>query len=276
MVRRIVAALSALVLAAVAIVLVVAYTSAADERALQGQETEDILVAISAIPEGTSGDALAELVQPQPVPRNYLVEGGVADLADLQGRISTTRIAPGEQIVSSRFATPEELRARAEFELPEEAADLHQLTIPLPQPQALGGNIAPGDRVGVFVAMEPELPDDETESGSEESDQEDSEPDTFSMAHVVLHKVLVIRVEGGYVEPPPTIDEEGEVQEEEPQQAEDTILVTLAMPAPDVEKVVFAMEFGQVYLTYEPEDADENGTEPVVVTIPEDVRDLFE
>ncbi|WP_153392497.1 Flp pilus assembly protein CpaB [Ornithinicoccus halotolerans] len=274
MVRRIVAALAALILAAVAIVLVVAYTSSADERALAGQETESVLVATAAIPEGTSGDALTELVENQPVPRNYLVDGVVSDLADLQGRISTTRITPGEQIVASRFATPEELRARDEFTLPEEAADLHQLTIPLTKPQALGGNIAPGDRVGVFVAMEPEYP--EEESAGEESDGEDSEPETFSMAHVVLHKVLVVRVEGGYVEPPPTLDEEVEAQEAEPQQAEDTILVTLAMPAPDVEKMVFAKEFGQVHLTYEPEGADENGTEPVVVTFPENVRDLFE
>lgn len=267
MARRVIAAVAALILAGVGIVLVLAYASNADERAMADMETVDVLVATGPIAEGTRADQLTGLVEVRAVPRNFLTSGTVDELEDLEGRLLTTPLAAGEQLQAARFSTPEELRAQNEFELPEEAEDLHQVTVPLANPRALGGNIAPGDTVGVFVSIEPKG------------------EDAPSMTHLTLHKVLVVRVEGGYVEAPPVAspdDEDAEPGEgatggpEEEQAAADTVLVTLALEAPDAERLVFGMEWGQVWLSYEPEDADENGTQVVVVTIPDDARDVYE
>lgn len=52
--------------------------------------------------------------------------------------------------------------------------------------------------------------------------------------------------------------------------------MTLALSAPDAEKLVFGMEWGTVWLSYEPEDANEDGTDIVVLTPQTDVRDVFE
>src|SRR5690606_9085940 len=111
----------------------------------------------------------------------------------------------------------------------------------------LGGNITLGDTVGGFMSFEVEgageyalQPDgsvtpvfDESEDGDDGGGGNSS----ISMTHLSLHKVPVVRVEGGAVAPPP------DSEEEQGQAAQDTINVTLAVPAPDAEKLVFAMEF---------------------------------
>ena len=43
------------------------------------------------------------------------------------------------------------------------------------------------------------------------------------------------------------------------------LLVTLALSSPEVEQVVFAAEFGHIWLTAENADADENGTRIVTL-----------
>jgi pilus assembly protein CpaB len=70
----------------------------------------------------------------------------------------------------------------------------------------------------------------------------------------------------------PGEDEDGQAE------PEDNILVTLALEAPDAEELVFAMEFGTVWLSYEPEDASEDGTGTVVLILPQpsDVRDVLQ
>lgn len=253
MIRRIIAAVAALLLATLGGFLVISYANAADRRALADLETVDVLVASEALVRGTTIADASQHVRVEQVPAKFVVEGAVSRLSDLEGRVLSADVAAGEQLVLTRWATPEELRSRQEFSLPDEAASLHQVTINLSRTRALGGNIAPGDTVGVFVSLEPEG------------------EDAPSMTHLTLHKVLVVRVEGGAVEPP--LGQEGAAKDEG---AGDGVQVTLALAAKDAETLVFAMEWGSVWLSYEPEDADERGTDVVVATIPDDVRDVFE
>src|SRR5690606_22591109 len=139
---------------------------------MEDLETVDVLVATQAIPEGTRADQLGERVEVQPVPAKFVVDGTVDDVEDLDDKLLTTALVAGEQLTASRFATAEEIRARADFELPEEAQDMHQVTIPLETPRALGGNIAPGDTVGVFISVEPK---DDPSGDEEQQDQEPSD-----------------------------------------------------------------------------------------------------
>ena len=67
--RRIVAALAALLLLVVGTVVLLAYVNGADARALAGVRTVDVLVAAQAIPEGTAGDQLDGLVRTEAVHR---------------------------------------------------------------------------------------------------------------------------------------------------------------------------------------------------------------
>nr|WP_269813612.1 Flp pilus assembly protein CpaB [Ornithinimicrobium sediminis] len=258
--KRVIAAAAAIILAAVGVILVLAYANRADERALEGLDTVPVLVATAPIAQGTSGDALDELVEVQQVPQDYVVEGAFEELEDIEGLVVADALTEGEQLREGRLLSEAELRARDDFDLPEEAEDLHQVTIPLDRARALGGNIAAGDTVGVFMSFEPE-------------DQE--EQDAFDLTTLELNKALVIRVAGGYVAPPVQGPGEDDGEQAEP---EDNILVTLALDAPDAEELVFAMEFGTVWLSYEPEEASEDGTGTVVLILPlpDEVRDVLQ
>ncbi|WP_256837559.1 Flp pilus assembly protein CpaB [Ornithinimicrobium faecis] len=283
MIKRVTAAFVALVLAGVAAVLVIQYANRADARALGDLETVPVIVVTAPISEGASASELEESTQIEQVPQAYLVDGAVDDLADIEGLVATSSLNVGEQISVARFATPGEVRAASAVALPEEAQDLHQVTVPLDKARALGGDIAVGDTVGVFMSYDvsatPEgysiSPDGTIQRAPKTADEGDSGgaggDATFQTTTLTLHKVLVLRVEGGYVAPPSEV-EEGEAAA----QAQDTILVTLALEAPDAERMVFAMEWGSVWLSLEPEGADESDTGTVVVTIPNEARSVLQ
>lgn len=279
MLRRVVAAVAAVGLAIVGIVAVISYANRADQRALESLDTVDVLVVQEPIREGAVANDLGDLVESEPVPLAYVVDGAVDDLTEIEGQILTADLQRGEQLQRGRFASKQELRPRGGTPLPEEAADLHQVTIPLNNPRALGGNISPGDRVGVFMSF-----DIEGDSGyvmsldgavermlAEEEEGEAAGSGSISTTHLTLHKVLVARVEGGLVAPPPGGEEEDEAEE-----AQDTINVTLALDAPDAERLVFAAEFGLVWLSLEPEDATEDSTGVVTVAVPNEGRNVYQ
>ncbi|AXH95651.1 hypothetical protein DV701_05520 [Ornithinimicrobium avium] len=283
-----IAALVAVILAGVGVVLVLNYANRADERALEGMKTDNVYVATQAIPMGTSGEDLADRVETKAVPRQFQVEGAVDDLEDLEGRVSLTDVSAGEQLQRSRFATPEELRARGEFALPEEAEDLHQLTIPLDTARALGGDVTAGDTVGVLMSFEATfqpglyVDSDGTVRWSPEVAQgqegQSGTPEeiTIDFTKLTLEKVLVTRVQGGYVPAPAAVTSQTEGSTDDEEGPADQILVTLALDGSQAEQLVYAMEFGTVWLTYEPETAEEDADDIKMIRLPERAGDVLE
>ena len=293
--RRVIAAVLAIVLAALGIVLVLRYAQNADQRALDGMETRRVFVATEPIPEGTPASELAALTEARQVPEAYLIGGVITDLDDLEGEVALADVPAGEQLSTARFATPDEIRGRDDFELPEEAQDLHQITVPLGTARSLGGDIAAGDTVGVFMSFDAEFQQGlyvdadgevrwlEDLPGDTQSDTaEDGSTENLSIAltQLALEKVLVTRVQGGYVPAPAPAstdaDEEDEAAAEEDAGPEDEILVTLALSGGDAERLVYAMEFGTVWLSYEPETAEEDDTDVKVVQLPERAGDVLQ
>lgn len=288
MIKRVIAAVAALVLAAVGIMLVVNYANRADARALAGQETVDVLVAADQIVQGTPATEASAAVEVRQVPRAYVMQGAVDSVDDLDDRVAGLQILPDQQITSAMFVSPDELRRQGAFVLPEEAEDLHQLTINIANPRALGGSIAAGDLVGIFGTFEADPPgawtidsdgglayddnqarnnagDSEEEGEAEGADQ--SSGDSITFTDLLLDKVLVVRVEGGYV------PAAGEGQDGA---AADTVHVTLALDPQDAAKVIFSMETGSLWLTLAPEDADDAEVRAVVPALPSRVEGLLE
>ena len=224
--RRVVAALAAVVLAALGSILLARYVAVADERAMAGLEPVTVLVATEPIAEGTPAGELAGLVSTRAIPAAAVSPGAVTALEDLQGRVAATDLVAGEQLLAHRFTEPEELTAPAAGQVP---PGMHQVTIPLDAARSVGGHLSTGDTVGVLL--------------SHESPQE---------THLQLHKVLVTRVQGGIPAPSaqPAPEEAGAPVPDEPVPA-DAVLVTLALDAAGAQKVAFAAEFGQVWLSLE-------------------------
>src|SRR5690625_3234608 len=175
--RRLIAAAAAVLLAGLAGVLVLTYVSGADARAMEGMAPTTVYTVTEPVPEGTAAEALAEYVAREDLPANAVVPGGVSDLDALTGQVTNAALVPGEQLLAARFSPPEE--DEHSWEIPE---GYHQVSVQLPANRVIGGHLQAGDTVGLFVSDDGET-------------------------HLRLHKVLVVRVQGGAV---PVQAEEGE------------------------------------------------------------------
>jgi pilus assembly protein CpaB len=237
--RRLLAATVALLLAATGTVVLLAYVRGADARAFAGTRTVDVLVVDQAIPEGTPGEEVADLVRTEQLPAKAALEGGITDLAQLAGQVATTDLQPGEQLLGARFAAPEDLAVPGTVPAPPGTSEVSILLEPQ---RAVGGRLAAGDEIGVYVSLTLE-----NEAGK-----------TVGTTHATLHGALVTQVQGA----PTPASEDGTTETASSGQAAPTgsVQVTVALPARDVELVVFGMEHGTVWLALEPEGADLSDT----------------
>src|SRR3954453_11373622 len=231
--RRLLAALAALVLALVGAVVLVAYVRGADARALAGVQTVEVLVVDQPVPAGTPGDQLADLVSADLVPAKSAVPGRVTSLVELAGKVAAVDLEPGEQLLASRFTDPGSLRAAGVVEVPPGDQEISVLLEPQ---RAVGGRLSAGNTVGVYVSLEGQ------DGGS---------------THAVLHDVLVTQVQGAPAAPTPNASDDGSAPSAAPAAS---LMVTLAVTAQQAEPIVFGMEHGTVWLSLEPEGADNGGT----------------
>lgn len=170
MTRRLLAAAAALVLLVLGAGVLLAYVHGADRRALAGVRTVPVLVVDQPVPAGTAAGDLGPLVRTDQLPARAAVEGRVTDLAALAGQVATVDLQPGEQLLAGRFARPDSLTPPGTVAAPE---GTEQVSVLLDPQRAVGGRLAAGDTVGVFVSQQ--------------------EPPT---THAVLHRVLVTQVQG--------------------------------------------------------------------------------
>ncbi len=229
--RRLIAALAALVLAATGAVVLLAYVRGADARALAGTQTVDVLVVDQPVAAGTPGEALADLVRTERLPAKAAVPGGVADLDALTGQVATVDLQPGEQLLATRFAAPEDLTVPGTVAAP---TGTSEVSILLEPQRAVGGRLAAGDTVGVHVSLE-------------------------DSTRVVLNRVLVTQVQGA---PAPAPDgQTTDTAATGGAAPSASLMITLGLRPEQAEAVVFGMEHGTVWLSLEPEGADLDGTE---------------
>src|SRR4051812_46336875 len=101
--RRIIAALAAVALAVVGAVGLSAYVHGADQRAMAGQETVQVLVVTQAVPKGATPDAMTKSVASKLMPRMAVAPGAVDSLDKIgEGLVATADLQPGEQVLGSR------------------------------------------------------------------------------------------------------------------------------------------------------------------------------
>ncbi|MDP5185440.1 RcpC/CpaB family pilus assembly protein [Blastococcus sp. BMG 814] len=233
--RRFLAAVAALVLIAVGTVVLVGYVRGAEQRAFAGVQAVEVLVAEVAIPAGTPGSALAELVGVELLPAKAAMPGRVTDLATLADRVATIDLEPGEQLLGSRFARPDQRQAPGTVPVPE---GMQEVSIVLEPQRAVGGRLSAGDTVGVFVSM-----------GG----------DAGGTTHSVLHEVLVSQVQGAPAPPAPPAD--GTASPAAAPAPSGSLMITFAVTAPQAEAIVFAAEHASIWLSLEPADPDVSRTQ---------------
>ena len=228
--RRLLAAAAALVLFVVGTLVLLAYVRGADARAFAGAKPVQVLVVGQHIAAGTPGSDLAQFVRAETVPAKAAVQGRVTDLADLTGLVAAADLEPGEQLLASRFQSPDQVEVPGTVAVP---AGLQEVSVLLEPQRAVGGRLAAGDTVGVDLSLQGTPP----------------------QTHAVLHRVLVTQIQGA-----PAAPAEAPADPASSTAPASSLMVTLALSAKDAETVVFGAEHGSLWLSSEPAGAQTGGT----------------
>lgn len=253
--RKIIGIIAAVLLATVGTFALVSYVQSAKDDAVAGEQQVEAYVVRDAVGRGATLDQVRDAVERTEVPAKVRPDDAVTDLDDLDDElVAAVDLAPGELLLSSRLIRQEDL-TRAQ--VPE---GLQELTVALEPQRAVGGSIRPGDTVGIVMSFEPfDLPNDG--QGGDQAEQ------TPNMTHLTFHKILVTSVQfdqNEADEPAGGEDDEGD-DETVDRAPSNQLLVTVALSSPQVEQVVFAAEFGHIWLTAENAQATEDGTRIVTL-----------
>jgi pilus assembly protein CpaB len=238
--RRVIGIVAAIALAAVGTIVLVSYVQSARTEAVASGRMVHVWVVKKAIAKGTPSTDIKGSLGRTKMPNNLLANGAVTDLKRLKRIVTNTALVPGEQVLASRFDTPTVAR---QGDVPK---GLLQVTVKLDPERALGARVRVGDNVGVLLSFPSDKP-------------------APAATHLQLHKVLVtsVQISGDASTVPDatgTDPKDTKKKKEVASAPTDKLLVTLALDAPSVEKVVYAAEFGTVWLSNEPANAPEGGT----------------
>lgn len=162
----------ALALALIAALMVTFYVSNYKQNVQQDVESVKVWVASQNIPEGTTGEQVAEggMLESQEVARQSVAPGAVSDPSQLEGTVATQPVYAGEQVSTLRFRPAEQRGLRSQISATERAVQ-----VPGDENQLLAGVVKEGDHVDVVGSWK--FP----ESGQEH------------FSRVILRDILVLR-----------------------------------------------------------------------------------
>jgi Flp pilus assembly protein CpaB len=132
----------AAIIAAIALIVYLEhYKNSVSQPAVQ------VLYATKAIPQGMSGDVLAQstgFYKVEKIPHNSVQSGAITDASTLSGKYALTQINPNSQLTESQFGAASGVQYQLK---PLERA----VVVDLGSPQAVGGQIGPGSHVDFWV-----------------------------------------------------------------------------------------------------------------------------
>ena len=241
--KKMVGVIAAVVMAIVGTGVLVLFVQGAEDRALEGEELVTVLTADATIPAGTPAEQLDGLVTEERIPTKIAPEGVVSDLVSLAGLVTSVDLVPGETLLANRFVDPQNFTARrgGNVDVPE---GLLEVTIAMSQEQFIGGIPVPGATVALVAlgdrsdfinpTADPlaQLPEDPAQQQTTETE--------LKVAKIIIQQALVTNVQGN----PLPVQAAGATAD--PTQrvapAEGSLLVTLAMEGPDVERLIYVRD----------------------------------
>jgi len=139
--------IGAAVLAAIALLV---YLNNYRSSVNSGVQPISVLVAKSLIQKGTPGDVVGstKLFQVTSIPRDQVKDGAYVDPKTLTGHVAAVDIYPGQQLTAADFAI-----ANVNALTQRLARDQRAVVVPLDSPAEVGGQIASGDHVDVWVVL---------------------------------------------------------------------------------------------------------------------------
>lgn len=248
---RLLGGLTALLLAIVGSVLMFNYAQAADNRAQQGLEPVEVLVVEKAVTAGTPVAQLSESLKLTTLPRKAVPAEAIGSLSDFSGKVTSVDLQPGEQLLKARLVDPNALATPGTVPVP---AGMEEISLLLEPQRVIGGRLAAGDTVGVFISYK--LDEKVSVDAPVNSDLKGFKEYT----QMAFHKVLVTSVQ----QAPPESSKDS-ASANGPALPSGSVYVTLARNDADASKIVFGAEFGKIWLSKE--TADSKDSKPGLVTL---------
>ncbi len=236
----------AVIVAALGAGLVFIYAQDAEDRAAEKLETQNVLVATQLISPGESASdaANAGKLLSKAVPRDELIVGSTNEGSDFTSTVALTTIYPGEQLLTQKFGSIDQVAAETGLVVPE---GLTATAITLDDTSRISGFTPAGTRVGVFITG--------TFAGS-------AEPEV----RVLFKEVLILA--NGLVTVAPQVGPDGQ-----PVVSADSAALSqyvLALTARDAAKLKLAQDLGDISLVLLPPDT------PLKIGDPVTPGDIFE
>jgi len=236
--KKVVGVVAAVLMAIIGTGVLVLFVQGAEDRALEGEELVEVLTASQQIPAGTPADQLQDLVESEQIPVKIAPEGVISDIVSVSGQVTNVDIVPGETLLASKFVSPDNFTARrGAVEVPE---NLLEVTLAMSQEQFIGGVPVPGDRVAIVALGDradfiPANTDPLAQPTDPANPQGTITATDLKVSKIILQQALVTNVQGNPLpEQPPTQDATTRVAP-----AGGSLLVTLALDGPDVERLVY-------------------------------------
>jgi pilus assembly protein CpaB len=211
--RRKALLLVAAVIAAVGTLLVFLYVRGADTRADQRYDAVQVLRVVKPITAGETVEAAqsAGKIEAGSVSKKDLLPDALTGTEPIAGKVATTNIYPGEQLISSKFGATGATNGLA---IPKGKI---AISINLSDPSRVAGFVNPGDKVAIFMSSS-----------------------TFT--RLLLPNVQVIGAGTTTVTTTTTTDATGAQSTEQLPKT----LLTIAVSQAEAEKVLYASQSGQL------------------------------
>lgn len=245
---RVLTAIAAVVLAAIAGVLVFAYVDDADQRAERDQELVPVYIAAERVPLGTQGARAldSELItveerRVKDIPASAIRPGGEASINEL---VAAADIAPGQFIVQQSFIEPGDIQGTSGLI----SEGMQAISIGVDETHGVAGFVTPGDTVSVILSFDA-------------TDLEQPDAPALKTTAYLLPAVKVLAVgqttEFGNGQDTDT-NGDGVVDANDDQSSEPVQrgLITLEVSPRQAEQIAQAERTGTTYLTLNPPDFD--------------------
>jgi pilus assembly protein CpaB len=244
MARRSVLLIVAVLIALAGTAMIVLYVQGIDERATEGQELVEVLVATEAIEVGESVEAAQEAgkFDTKEVRRTDVVDGALSSTSAISDLVATGPIYPGEQLIAKKFGT---LGDTQSLVIPE---DMMAISVELTDFERVAGFVNPGNEVAVFA----------TATNAVALQPDNSERRLGTYTRIVLTRNLVLGVGTTSVTARTTQGEDGETATEEVART----ILTIAVTQEQAEKLIQAdrtSELNFALLTDDSQSADNEG-----------------
>jgi pilus assembly protein CpaB len=149
--RRKVLLLVAAVIAALGTLVVFLYVRGADNRADQRYQAVTVLKAVKEIDPGETAQAAQQAGKfaTASISRQDVLPDAINGVAPINGKVATTTIYPGEQIVTGKFGAASTAGASA-LTIPKSKL---AISVNLGDPDRVAGFVNPGDNVAIFCSL---------------------------------------------------------------------------------------------------------------------------